>query len=112
VLGKDSEPLAPRLSGLPRTDVAGRRVPVASTRRARLLGLALLGREAAGPGLLLPRCRSVHTFGMRFELDLVFLDHDLAPVSTRRAVPSRRIAVERRARAVLELPVGALGGGR
>jgi hypothetical protein len=39
---------------------------------ARLLGLALLPappREA----LWLPRCRSVHTFGMRFSLDVVFL---------------------------------------
>jgi uncharacterized protein len=111
VLGEHPEQLAPRLSGLPRTDVVGRRVRVAATRTARLLGLALLDRDAAGPGLLIPRCRSVHTFGMRFELDLVFLDRDLVPVSTRRAVPSRRIAVERRARAVLELPAGALGAG-
>jgi uncharacterized membrane protein (UPF0127 family) len=77
---------------------------VASTRRARLLGLALLDRDAAGPGLLIPGCRSVHTFGMRFGLDLVFLDRGMAPVSIRRRVPPRRIAVERRARSVLELP--------
>ena len=45
--------------------------------RSRLLGLALLGRERAGPGLLIPRCRSVHTFGMRFPIDVAFCDHDL-----------------------------------
>jgi uncharacterized membrane protein (UPF0127 family) len=45
---------------------------------------------------------------MRFALDLVFLDRDLTPVSTRRGVPSRRIAIERRARSVLELPAGTL----
>jgi hypothetical protein len=81
-------------------------VPVAATRRARLLGLALLAREAAGPGLLIPRCRSVHTFGMRFRLDVVFLDGAMNPVSVRRRVPPRRIALEHRARAVLELPAG------
>jgi len=81
-------------------------MPVAATWRARLLGLALLDRDAAGTGLLLPRCRSVHTFGMRFGLDLIFLDSDMAPVSIRRGVPSGRIAIERRARAVLELPAG------
>jgi uncharacterized protein len=108
VLGKDSDSLARRLRGLPRAQVAGRRVPVAATWRTRLLGLALLDEADAGPGLLIPRCRSVHTFGMRFDLDLVFVDHDLTPVSTRRGLPSRRIAVERRARAVLELPAGAL----
>jgi uncharacterized membrane protein (UPF0127 family) len=81
---------------------------VAVTRLSRLLGLALLERDAAGPGLLLPSCRSVHTFGMRFALDLVFLDAELEPVSVRRAVHPGRFATDRRARAVLELP--ALGG--
>ena len=47
---------------------------VARTRRARLLGLALRRRPPPGRALLLPRCRSVHTFGMRFALDLVWLD--------------------------------------
>lgn len=108
MLGKDYEPLARRLRKLPRVRVAGRAVPVAATWRTRLLGLTLLDEAEAGTGLLIPRCRSVHTFGMRFDLDLVFLDRDLTPVSTRRGVPSRRIAVERRARSVLELPAGAL----
>jgi uncharacterized membrane protein (UPF0127 family) len=47
---------------------------------------------------------------MRFGLDLVFLDARFEPVSVRHAVPSRRIAFERRASAVLEMPAGALGG--
>jgi uncharacterized protein len=79
---------------------------VALSRRARLLGLALLDRRDAGTGLLLPGCRGVHTFGMRFPLDLVFLDCELRQVSLRRAVPPGRVAFERRAQAVLELPAG------
>ena len=90
----------------PRAEVRGRRVPVALSRGARLLGLALLDRRTAGAGLLLPGCRSVHTFGMRFPLDLVFLDFELRQISLRRAVPPGRIAFERRAQAVLELPAG------
>jgi uncharacterized protein len=90
----------------PRVEVRGRRVPVALSRRARLLGLALLDRRTAGAGLLLPGCRSVHTFGMRFPLDLVFLDLELREVSFRRAVPPGRVAFERHAQAVLELPAG------
>jgi hypothetical protein len=77
---------------------------VAVSRRARLLGLTLLDRRAAGDGLLLPGCRSVHTFGMRFALHLVFLDVNLNPVSMRRAVPPGRVAFDPRAKAVLELP--------
>jgi uncharacterized protein len=84
-------------------------VPVAVSRRARLLGLALLDRRRAGAGLLIPGCRSVHTFGMRFALDLVFLDFELRPIAFRRSVPPGRFAFERRAQAVLELPAGASG---
>jgi trehalose synthase len=79
-------------------------VAVAVGLRARLLGLAGLDREQAGPGLLIPRCSSVHTFGMRFALDLVFLDRDGRPCSVRRAAPPRRFAFDRRASSVLELP--------
>ena len=93
-----------RLRGLPRTMAAGRGVPVASRPLPRVLGLALLDRDRAGPGLLIPRCRSVHTFGMRFAIDVVFLDRDGAVVSRRRAVRPGRIVVEREAAAVLELP--------
>jgi uncharacterized membrane protein (UPF0127 family) len=100
-----------RFRGQPSAEIAGRRVRVALSRSARLLGLAMLDRAAAGTGLLVPGCRSVHTFGMRFPLDLVFLDFDLRPISLRAAVPPGRIAFERRAQAVLELPAQLLQGG-
>jgi uncharacterized membrane protein (UPF0127 family) len=77
---------------------------VAVSRRSRLLGLALLGRQPDGTALLIPGCRSVHTFGMRFPLDLVFLDEDLNEISRRRAVRAGRIVRERDAWAVLEVP--------
>jgi trehalose synthase len=96
-----------RLRRLPVATVLGRELPIAVTRRARLLGLAGLEREQAGAGLLIPGCRSVHTFGMRFALDLVFLDRAGRPCSIRRAVPPRRVVSERRASAVLELPCPA-----
>jgi uncharacterized protein len=79
-------------------------VPVAVGFRARLHGLAWLERAEAGPGLLIPRCSSVHTFGMRFALDLIFLDAAGEPIEVRRAVGPRRFASCRGARAVLELP--------
>jgi hypothetical protein len=75
---------------------------VAVTFPSRLLGLALLRPGRAGAGLLIPRCRSVHTFGMRFALRVVFLDDALAPLSVRETVPPRRIVREPRAAAVLE----------
>jgi uncharacterized protein len=93
-----------RLRRLPTVDVAARPLPVAVTLLSRLLGLALLPAERAGEGLVIPRCRSVHTFGMRFPIHVVFCDERLVPVSVRGAVPANRIVRERRARAVVELP--------
>jgi uncharacterized membrane protein (UPF0127 family) len=80
------------------------RLPVATGFRARLLGLSRRGRAQAGPGLLIPRCASVHTFGMRFPLDLYFLAADGRVLSVRRRVPPRRVAWQRGARAVAEVP--------
>jgi uncharacterized protein len=81
--------------------------PVARDFRSRLLGLAWRDREEADPGLLIPRCSSVHTFGMRFALDLFFLDAGGRVISARRRVPPRRIVWQRGADAVLEIPADA-----
>jgi uncharacterized membrane protein (UPF0127 family) len=103
--GMDATPTeARRFRGLPRTTLLGFSVRVATTRRARLLGLALLRRERAGEGLLIPGCRSVHTFGMRVPLDLIFLDRDERIVRIARGIPPRRIIRCSGAHSVLELP--------
>jgi hypothetical protein len=69
-----------------------------------LLGLALLSRRDAGPGLLIPRCRAVHSFGMRFELLILFLGRDGEIVRETR-LRRRRFAACRSAQSVLELTV-------
>ena len=72
---------------------------------ARLLGLALLPADRAGPGLLIPRCSGVHTFGMRFALELTFLAGNGEVLAVRRVVGPRRLVRCRGAESVLELPV-------
>jgi hypothetical protein len=93
-----------RFAGLPRRVVLGHPVPEAVGFRPRLLGLAFLRRADAGPGLLLPRCSSVHTFGMKFALDVYFFGEDGTVLAVRRAVPPRRFLACRGAVAVLEIP--------
>jgi uncharacterized protein len=68
----------------------------------RLTGL--IGRPSmpAGVALEIPRCRSVHTFGMRFALDLCWLDGERRVVRIDRAVPPCRLRSCRQARSVLE----------
>jgi uncharacterized protein len=70
---------------------------------ARVLGLAGRADLPAGTALHLRRCRSVHTFGMRFPLDLVWLDGTGAVVRVDRDVPSCRVRTCRAARSVLEM---------
>jgi uncharacterized protein len=93
-----------RFRGLERIPLFGHQVPVAQGLPSRLAGLALLSRGRAGEGLLIPRCRSVHTFGMRFPLDLLFLDAEGRVIELRRSVPPWRVIRCPGAMAVLELP--------
>jgi hypothetical protein len=83
----------------------------ATTLRARLLGLAWLRSMPPGHALLIPDCRSVHTFGMRFPLDVVFLDERGRALRVVRSVGRRRLLVCRGAFAVLERPSPGPGPG-
>src|ERR1043166_984530 len=78
----------------------------------RMVGL--LNRKAltSGEGLLLDRCYGIHTIGMRFPIDVLFLDRDLHVMRAVRALPPFRTCVVRQAVYVLELPVGAIDQSR
>jgi uncharacterized membrane protein (UPF0127 family) len=76
------------------------------TRLRGLLGRSELPR---GEGLLLRPSPSIHTWFMRFAIDAVFLDRDLRVLAVRAAMPAWRMAAQRGARAVLELPAGEAG---
>jgi uncharacterized membrane protein (UPF0127 family) len=78
----------------------------ATTFGSRLLGLAFLKALPTGHALLIPACRSVHTFGMRFPLDIVFLDEQGRTLRTAPATPPRRVVACPRAFAVLETNAG------
>jgi uncharacterized protein len=95
-----------RLASLESHELSGGlRVFVARSLGSRLLGLALLAEAPEGCALLFPRCRSVHTFGMRFPLDLVFLDEAGGVMAVSRGVPPCRIVRCRDADSVLETPL-------
>jgi uncharacterized protein len=77
-------------------------IAVARSFGARLRGLAL--RRRTGHALLIPRCRSVHTFGMRFPLHLAWLDRHGRVIGLDLRVPPNRIRSRPDAAAVLEIP--------
>lgn len=76
---------------------------------ARMRGL--LARRSLPPseGMLFPGVSSVHTFGMRFPLDVVFLDDRQQVLSVHAGVRPWRLARHRGAAATLELAAGEAG---
>lgn len=77
---------------------------VASSRRDRRRGL--LGRDGIDGALLIEPCRSVHTAGMRFPIDVAFLDREGTVVRIA-TLGGWRMASCRKARQVIEAEAGA-----
>jgi len=70
----------------------------------------LLGRKGLeeGAGLWITPCESVHTIGMQFSIDLVYLDRKLRVRKVRDAVPPWRLSACLLAHSILELPSGTI----
>lgn len=83
-------------------------VEMAATREARNRGL--LGRDGLpdGGALVLTPCCSIHTIGMRFPIDVVFVDAHGRVKKIVKDLRPWRMAVVPSARAVIEMPAGAL----
>lgn len=74
---------------------------------SRLRGLARLDDLPGDCGLLLTRTKSVHTLGMRFALDVIWLDRRGAVVRVDHGVQPRKHAACRTARSVVEVAAGS-----
>ena len=71
-----------------------------------LLGTACL---PAQQGLLIRPCNSVHTIGMRYAIDVLFLSNELEVVKAVENLPPFRISACLASAMVLELPAGTIG---
>lgn len=92
VLCRDGEPIAA--------------VEVPRTLWARSRGL--LGRDGIDGAMWLEPARSVHTFGMRFAIDVAFVDRAGVVRKVVRMAPGRLSPLVWRSRAVVEAEAGAL----
>ena len=98
-----------RAVNLARDRVLGDRVGVADRWWLRLRGLGGRAGLVPGEGLLLRPCRAVHMLGMKFPLDVAFLDAGNRVVARYAGLtPGAHTRWHRRARAALELPAGTL----
>jgi uncharacterized protein len=91
-----------------RGTVLATRLEVAASGSKRAKGL--LGREGlgSGEGLWIVPCESVHTFFMRFAIDLVYLDRKNKVKKVRSSIGPWRISACLSAHSVLELPAGTV----
>lgn len=77
--------------------------------RERTRGLLGLDCLPEGEALVFPKCRQVHTFGMRFTVDVLFLDREGEVVHLVRSLKPRRMTRwVLRARTTVELPAGTI----
>jgi len=97
-----------QLSNLTRKTVLASSVEVADHGAQRSKGL--LGRDSlpAGEGLWIVPCEAVHTFGMRFPIDLVYIDRNKQVKKVRSAVRPWRMSGCLSAHSILELPSGTV----
>ena len=93
---------------LTRNTVVGTNVEIAGSGESRRKGL--LGRDGLGPGegLWIVPCESVHTFFMRFAIDLVYLDRKHRVRKVCSAVGPWRLSACLSAHSILELPAGVI----
>ncbi|MFC5249510.1 DUF192 domain-containing protein [Streptomyces nigrescens] len=81
-------------------------VEIAASYRARARGL--LGRDGIEGALLLTPASGVHTFRMRFAIDVAYLSRDFTVLAVRTMPPGRLGLPRLRARHVLEAEAGAM----
>jgi uncharacterized membrane protein (UPF0127 family) len=99
--------LEKRFEGLPVADYDdGLLVVQAQTHRARRKGLSRLDALDPNHALYIPQCPAVHTFGMRFALDLIWLNNAGTVVRIDRDVVPWRMRFCASARSVVETVAG------
>jgi len=97
-----------RVANQTRGRVLADRADIADTSAKRRRGLLKHKSLEPGEGLWIAPCEGVHTFGMKFPIDVIFLSRKKQVLKTRPAMVKRRISFSLRAYSVLELPAGTL----
>lgn len=92
-----------------RDTVLGDAIREAGTLFSRMKGLLRTDGLPAGEGLWIHPCSGIHSFGMRYEFDVMFLDSGRKVVGLYRRFPKNRVSrLFLTAHGVLELPLGTI----
>ncbi len=99
-----------KILNLTRNTVLADRADLADTSRKRRTGLLKHSSLEAGEGLWIAPCEAVHTVGMKFPIDVVFLDRKRRILKIRPSMVQWRLTACLRAHSVLELRAGTCEG--
>ena len=106
---KDLKELAKlRVANQTKGQVLADRADIADTSAKRRTGLLKHTELKPGEGLWIAPCEGVHTFGMKFPIDVLFLNKKKKILKARPDMVRGRIAFSLLAHSVLELPAGTL----
>jgi len=97
-----------RIRNLTRGTELGDRIEVAETSRARRTGLLKHTGIEQGEGLWIVPCEGVHCFGMKFDIDVLFLSKKHEVLKVRPQMGRRAMSLCLKAHSVLELPAGTI----
>lgn len=101
--------IAVKATNTTRNEIIAHNLECAETLLRRMIGL--LGRASfeKGSGLLIRPCKGIHTFGMKFGIDVLFLDKTNKVVAIfEKFPPSRLTRIFGKAVTVIELPAGTV----
>ena len=97
-----------RVRNVTRGTLIGDDIDAAKSSSSRRTGLLKHNSLKEGSGLWITHCEAVHTFFMKFAIDLIYLDRKLRVRATVRALAPWRFSMCLTAHSVLELPPGTI----
>ena len=97
-----------RVTNVTRGKLLADRADIADTSAKRRTGLLKHTGLAQGEGLWIVPSEGVHTFGMKFTIDVLFLNKQRKILKARPNMVKRRMSLSLLAHSVLELPAGTL----
>lgn len=97
-----------RITNQTRGRLLADRAEIANTSETRRKGLLKHSSLQPGEGLWIAPCEGVHTFGMKFPIDVIFLNKAKKVLKTRPDMVKSRISFSLRAYSVVELPTGTI----
>ena len=96
------------IKNMTQNNILALNVVLADTFLTRLKGLLATKQLETGKGLVIRPCSSIHTVGMNYDIDVVFVGSDDNVLKVVSNMPANRFALCRKSSYIIELPAGTI----